>query len=120
MDGVPWTKKKMKEAVKILRQGASVTFAFGAEKLTALQELNDEVFALRPDLVFHAWSVTTKRIITDEELQTLVGMNNIKKVQLNGFNNTTLTALGGMQQLDEILLGTTKSSIFLFCVHYPI
>jgi hypothetical protein len=108
MDGMPWTKRKMKEAVKILRPGASVTFAFGAEKLTALQELNEEVFKPRPDLVFHAWSVTTKSIITDEELQALISMNHIKKVQLNGFNNTSLAALGGMHQLDELILGTDK------------
>src|SRR5689334_14374710 len=72
MDGMPWTKKKMKDAVTILRPGASVTFAFGGEKLTALQALNEEVFAMRPDLVFHGWSVTTKSIFTDEELQALI------------------------------------------------
>lgn len=108
MDGMPWTKRKMKEAVKILRPGANVTFAFGGEELTALKELNEEVFAIRPDLVFHAWSVTTKSIITNEELNALIGMNHIKKVQLSGFNNTSLAELGNMQWLDELILGTTK------------
>lgn len=108
MDGMPWTKRKMKEAVKILRPGASVTFAFGGEKLSALQELNEEVFAMRPDLLFHAWSVTTESIITNEELQGIIGMDHVKKLQLSGFNNKSLAGLGVMKRLDELKLSTTQ------------
>src|SRR5262249_50686961 len=39
MHGMPWTVKKMNEAVKSLRPSATIGFAFGGERLPALQEL---------------------------------------------------------------------------------
>lgn len=108
MDGVPWTKAKMKKAVEILRPNASVTFAFGAEKLSVLKELNETVFNVRPDLIFHVWSVSDNRIITDEELVLLTKMGNVKKLHFNGFNNTTLQPISEMTQLTSLKLGPNK------------
>jgi hypothetical protein len=108
MDGVPWTKAKMKEAVEILRPNASVTFAFGAEKLSVLNELNENVFKVRPDLIFHVWSVADNRIITNEELTLLTKMANVKKLYFNGFNNTSLQPVSAMTQLTSLRLEPNK------------
>ena len=108
MHGVPWTKTKMKKAVEILRPNASVTFAFGAEKLSVLEELNEIVFSIRPDLTFHVWSVANNEILTDEELTLLTKMQNVKNLHLNGFNNTSLQIISEMIQLTSLILGAKK------------
>jgi hypothetical protein len=108
MNGVPWTKAKMNEAVEILRPNASLTFAFGAEKLSVLKELNETVFNVRPDLIFHVWSVADNRIITNEELTLLTKMANVKKLYFNGFNNTSLQPVSAMIQLTSLRLGPNK------------
>lgn len=108
MNGVPWTKAKMKEAVEILRPNASVTFAFGAEKLSVLKELNETVFNVRPDLIFHVWSLSDNRIITNKELTLLTKMDNVKKLYLNSFNNTLLQQISAMIQLTSLRLGPNK------------
>jgi hypothetical protein len=108
MNGHPWTKAKMKKAVEVLRPNASVQFAFGAEKLSVLIELNKNVFSVRPDLVFHVWSAAGNKIITDEELTLLTKMENVKKVHFNGFNNTSLQSVSEMTQLTSLKLGPDK------------
>lgn len=108
MNGVPWTKAKMREAVEILRPNSSVTFAFGAEKLSVLKELNETVFNVRPDLIFHVWSVVNNRIITNEELTLLTKMENVKKLYFNGFNNTSLQSVSEMIQLTSLRLEPNK------------
>lgn len=90
MDGFPWTKSKMAKAIEILKQNASITFAFGYEKLSVLELLNEFVFKVRPDLILNIWSVTDKRIITEEELEVLNKMNYVKKIHANGFANNFL------------------------------
>ena len=72
--GVPWTPKKMRIAVEALRADASVGFAFGADKLAHLSELDDKVFARRPDLRLHPWSTRSSRLISEEELALLASM----------------------------------------------
>lgn len=118
MDGVPWTTRKMKEAVKILRSGATVSFAFGAEKPEMLHQLDEQVLAARPDIVLQAWSVTTKRILTDEELVALASLKHIRKLHLNGFNNTSLEPLASMQQLTKLTLGPGKKLDLSFISAY--
>ncbi len=108
IDGVPWTKAKMKEAIEILRPNASITFAFGAEKLSVLNELNITVFSARPDFIFHVWSVADNQIITNEELELLTKMKNVKKLHFNGFNNTSLQPVSAMTQLTSLELGPMK------------
>lgn len=118
MDGVPWTTRKMKEAVKILRTGATVSFAFGAEKLEMLYQLDEQVLAARPDMVLKAWSVASKGIITEEELAALASLKHIRKLHLNGFNNTSLEALASMQQLIKLTLGPGKKLDLSFISGY--
>lgn len=108
MDGVPWTKAKMTKAVEILRTDAAVTFAFGAEKLSVLEELDEMVFSVRPDLILHVWSVSDKRIITDEELASLTKMKHVRKLHFSGFNNTTLQPVSQMTQLTSLQLEPNK------------
>lgn len=108
MDGVPWTKAKMEEAVEILRPHAAVTFAFGAEKISVLKELDEGVFKLRPDLIFHVWSVSDKSMITVEELALLTKMRHVRKLHFSGFNNTTLQPVSEMTQLTNLQLEPNK------------
>lgn len=108
MDGVPWTKAKMEKAVEILRPHAAVTFAFGAEKLSVLKELDEGVFKLRPDLIFHVWSVSDKRNITDEEFTLLTKMRYVRKLHFSGFNNTNLQPVSEMTQLTSLQLEPNK------------
>lgn len=118
MNGVPWTTRKMKEAVEILRPGATVTFAFGAEKLHLLHQLDEQVLAVRPDLVLQAWSVSPKRILTEEELASLAALKHIRKLHLNGFNNGSLQTLSSMQQLTKLTLGPSKKLDLSFISAY--
>lgn len=108
MNGVPWTNVKMKDAIQILRPNASVTFAFGAEALSVLKDLNEIVFQVRPDLILHVWSVAENRIITNEELSLLTKMGNVKKLYFNGFNNTSLQEVAEMEQLTSLRLEPKK------------
>lgn len=108
MDGVPWTKTKMVEAVEILRPHAAITFAFGAEELSVLKELDETVFKVRPDLIFHVWSVSDKSMITVEELALLTKMRQVRKLYFNGFNNTTLQPVSEMTQLTSLQLEPNK------------
>lgn len=108
MNGVPWTNVKMKDAIQILRPNASVTFAFGAEELSVLKDLNEIVFQVRPDLILHVWSVADNRIITNEELSLLTKMGNVKKLYFNGFNNTSLQEVAEMEQLTSLRLEPKK------------
>jgi hypothetical protein len=108
MNGVPWTKAKMKEAVEIIEPNGSLTFAFGVEKTSILKELNETVFNLRPDLTLQGWSVADNRIITIEELTSLTKMDNVKKLHLNGFCNNSLPPISQMTQLTALCLAPTK------------
>ncbi|MEN5378751.1 hypothetical protein [Sphingobacterium kitahiroshimense] len=108
MNGVPWTNVKMNDAIQILRPNASVTFAFGAEALSVLKDLNEIVFQVRPDLILHVWSVADNRIITNEELSLLTKMGNVKKLYFNGFNNTSLKEVAEMEQLTSLRLEPKK------------
>jgi hypothetical protein len=117
MHGMPWTVEKMNEAVKILRPGATVSFAFGGERLQALQELNDLVFKPRPDLILHGWSVAGDRMITDRELNTLATMSSINGLRLNGFSNTSFAQISRMSQLGTLRLGPLKKLDISFLEH---
>lgn len=98
----------MQEAVKVLRQNASVSFAFGREPLESLIDLDDQVFKLRPDLELHVWSVAPNKIITENELYRLANMHHVHKIQFSGFHNSSLPNIASMVQLTSLKLGTSK------------
>ncbi|WP_442604134.1 hypothetical protein [Paenibacillus sp. KN14-4R] len=80
MHGVPWTPKKMKSAVEKLRRRATISFAFDSDKLADLVKLDEMVLSHRPDLILHIWSYRKKGDYSDEMLDILAGLKNMKSL----------------------------------------
>ncbi len=111
MDGFPWTKNKMTKAIEILRPNATITFAFGYEKVLVLEILNEIVFKVRPDLILHVWSVASDHVITEQEIEYLNKMNYVNKLHVNAYLNKFLD-LSKMKQLISLKLwGKNKLDI---------
>lgn len=107
-DGFPWTPKKMRDAISDLRNGASITFAFGYEKLNRIKELDENVFSIRNDLELHIWSVEKNNKFTDEQLQIISSLKFVKKLQINGFKNSTLPQLEEFTNLEKLTIAPQK------------
>lgn len=107
MNGVPWTAKKMRQAVSTLREGASVTFAFGADPLERLLELDEKVLALRPDLQLHAWSVAAARRLSHEEATALASLAHVRHLRLSGLKGAPFDVLAGLKRLESLSIAAT-------------
>ena len=105
MDGVPWTPSKMRRAVKILREGASVSFAFGAEPLDRLAVLDEKVLRLRPDLVLHVWSTAAGSGLDDEQVASLAALQHLRHLKVTGVKRARLAPLAALRTLESIDLG---------------
>ncbi len=102
MDGVPWTPSKMQRAVKVLRPGASVSFAFHAEPLERLALLDDKVFRRRPDLVLHVWSTSASNHLDDAQVAALAALSNVRQLKIIGVKRAGFGALAGMHALESL------------------
>ncbi|GAB1856428.1 hypothetical protein MHTCC0001_12630 [Flavobacteriaceae bacterium MHTCC 0001] len=117
--GLPWTPKKMSNAVKNLRNGGSIGFASGYEKLSRLTELDEKVFSVRGDLILHIWSVEKNNKFTEEQLQVLSNLKNIRKLKLSGFKNSNLQQIENLDKLEQIIIVSNKSLDISFLEKMP-
>ena len=112
--GVPWTASKMRRARTELREGASLGFAFGADPHEKLTELWDKVLSQRPDLVLHVWSTRSGKRLSSEDLAALTGLRQLRRLELSGFSNKTLSELAQLKALTWLTIrGSLKSLAFL-------
>ncbi len=109
MNGVPWTIPKMQEAALLLRRRASIGFVFGADKLSDLVELDELLFAKRPDLILNIGSTASKGEYTEEWIDTLAGLKHIKALHLNIMQSQNLSKLQVLHNLDFLRIRAAKS-----------
>lgn len=119
MHGVPWTPKKMRQAVAVLRDGASVGFAFAADPLERLRELDERVFAERPDLWLHAWSTASGAKVTDAALAELTALGHVRRLQLSGMTCKSLDRLGDLTKLTEVSIAVGGTIGLAFITRLP-
>lgn len=108
MEGVPWTSKKMKEAVEILRRNATISFSFDSDKLTDLVKLDELVLSKRPDLILHIWSYRDRGDYSNELIDTLAGLKNVTALHLDVAQKQDLSRLQALKSLEYLQLDTDK------------
>jgi hypothetical protein len=108
MNNNTWTPEKITATIETAKPNANITFALGAAPLSELELLNEMLFPHRPDVTLHVWSANTNKKITNEELSALINMKNVKKLHINGYNNTSLQAIAAMEQLTSLQLAANK------------
>ncbi|WP_339225082.1 hypothetical protein [Paenibacillus sp. FSL H8-0332] len=108
MNGAPWTKSKMSTAVKQLRERALISYVIDVDKLHDLQELDQHVFAERPDLVLSISQVDGKVRYPEELLQTLAELQHITALELNLFHSVDLSVLGKLARLQFLSISAKK------------
>ncbi len=99
MSGAPWTRSKMMDATKQLRQRALISFVIGIDKLEDLAELDKHVFAIRPDLVLSISQVDMKGRYTQQLLQAIAELQHITALQLHLRHSIDLSILGKLERL---------------------
>ena len=105
MDGLPWTKTKMNKAVEILRPNATITFSVGNELPSILEDLNETIFKVRPDLIL-LFTNSSNSSINNELLESLTKMNFVKRIEFNGFKNKELSKISDMIQLQHLIISS--------------
>lgn len=111
MNGLPWTSEKIAEAASQTRHGGSVGFAFGFETLSRLLELDARIFSIRPDLKLVVWTVADSGSYSDEELETLASLLNVRRLGINvtARQKQSLIPLARMTALNALELGARAS-----------
>lgn len=108
MNGAPWTLSKMNEATNHLRQRAFVSYVIDVDKLEDLQELDQYVFAARPDLVLSISQIDVKMRYTDDLIEALANLKHIRALQLNLHQNMDLSKLGKLVHLQYLSIISKK------------
>ncbi|MEK4516042.1 hypothetical protein NSS64_12240 [Paenibacillus sp. FSL H8-0122] len=108
MNGAPWTRGKMDQAVKELRQRALISYVIDVDKLQDLQELDQHVFAERPDLVLSISQADKNGRYTKELLQTIAELQHITALQLNLNHSIDLSVLGTLERLQYLSITAKK------------
>ncbi|MEK4042607.1 hypothetical protein NSU18_03025 [Paenibacillus sp. FSL H8-0048] len=108
MNGAPWTKGKMDQAVKQLRERALISYVFDVDKPQDLLDLDQHVFAERPDLVLSISQADTKGRYTKELLQTIAELKHITALQLNLYHSVDLNVLGKLERLQFLSIMAKK------------
>ncbi|WP_405113124.1 hypothetical protein MHH28_06300 [Paenibacillus sp. FSL K6-1217] len=108
MNGAPWTKNKMNTAVKQLRERALISYVIDVDDPQDLLELDQHVFAKRPDLVLSVSQVDMKGRYTKELLQTIAELQHITALQLNLNHSIDLSVLGTLERLQYLSITAKK------------
>lgn len=108
MNGAPWTKGKMDQAVKQLRKRALISYVIDIDKPQDLLELDRHVFAKRPDLVLSISQVDMKGRYTKELLHIISELQHITALQLNLYHSMDLSVLGKLERLQFLSISAKK------------
>ncbi|MDR1197844.1 MAG: hypothetical protein LBK94_02375 [Prevotellaceae bacterium] len=101
-----WTKEKICETIKEIKQNGIIDYRFGYNKPTELEYLNEYAFSKRPDLVLTVSPNNSNYILTQRELLLLSKLNNVKKLHLNSINNTYLLPVRNMKNITSLEITT--------------
>jgi len=114
MRGYPWTPRKMRDAARVLRDGAQVSFEFGLDDIEKLAVLDATVLSARPDLVLvvSTWEPDgPRRPMRDDELDALVALPNVRRLMLRGFVDRPSERLGDLRRLEWLTVGGRISDL---------
>jgi hypothetical protein len=98
----------MNNTIKKLRKNGFINFAFGSEKLKKLAELDKKVFSVREDLILRIYSTEPDDKFTEEHLLALSRLENVKNLEINSCNNSNLSKLGDLKNLEKLILKNCK------------
>ncbi|MDR1348149.1 MAG: hypothetical protein LBJ63_06965 [Prevotellaceae bacterium] len=104
-----WTKEKICETVKEIKQNGIINYRFGYNKPIELEYLNEYAFSERPDLILNISPNNRDYILTQRELLLLSKLNNVKKLHLNNINNTYLLPVRNMKNITSLEITTFNS-----------
>lgn len=108
MNGAPWTKGKMDQAVKQLRERALISYVIDVDKPQDLLDLDQHVFAKRPDLVLSISQVDMKGRYTKELLHIISELQHITALQLNLNHSIDLSVLSNLERLQFLSITAKK------------
>lgn len=108
MNGAPWTKIKMNQATKQLRHRALISFVIDIDELEDLQELDQRVFAKRPDLILSVTQINMNKPSLEQFILTLAGLQHIRALQLNLHHAVDLNELSQLDQMQYLSIISKK------------
>ena len=108
MGGVPWDADKMEQAVTQLRHRATISFVVGSDTMEDLQELDQRVFARRPDLILKIDNPQEKEGYTEHFLDTLASLRHVAALQLHLRQRQDLTKLAALDRMQYLSLRSDK------------
>jgi len=118
MSGVPWNMDKMNNAVKQLRNRATVSFSFGVDSIDDLVRLDKQVFSKRPDLILYIWNPDEKSRYSEHFLETLAGLQHVVALQLDLRQQQDLSMLSALKRMVFLKLSSKKTQNLDFIRNY--
>jgi len=118
MSGVPWTTSKMNNAVKQLRNRATISFVFGLDSKDDLLLLDKQVFSKRPDLILSIYNPEEKGRYTENFLETLAGLKHVAALELNLKQQQDLSMLAALKRIEFLNIRSKKSQNLDFIRNY--
>ncbi|WP_340398328.1 hypothetical protein [Paenibacillus sp. FSL H8-0079] len=108
MSGAPWNDDKMSNAITQLRNRATVSFVAGLDEVHDLRQLDEHVFAKRPDLILSISNTDVKGRYTEELLEILAALKHVTAVQLDLKQPQDLNILSTMQRMVFLTIRSPK------------
>lgn len=108
VSGVPWTTKKIEDAVRHLRRRATVSFLAGVDTLDDLARLDNELFSRRPDLILSVSHSDAKSRYMEELLTALSDLGHVSALQLAMNHSQDLDKLSALERMDFLVVNSKK------------
>ncbi|MDR6723324.1 hypothetical protein J2W91_001776 [Paenibacillus amylolyticus] len=108
MSGVPWTMDKMDDAVRHLRNRATISYVVGVDKLHDLIQLDQHVFARRPDLILYVSHVEKNSPSSEEVLAQLAELKHVTALKLHLQQRQDLNPLSALDRMDYLEIHSPK------------
>ncbi|WP_145411287.1 leucine-rich repeat domain-containing protein [Paenibacillus xylanexedens] len=109
MSGVPWTMDKMDDAVRHLRNRATVSYVVGVDKLDDLMGLDQHVFAKRPDLILYVSNVEKNSPCPEEVVAQLAEMKHVTALKIHLQQRQHLTQLSALERMNYLEIHSPKA-----------
>ncbi len=98
----------MDQAVKQLRERALISYVIDVDKPRDLLDLDQHIFAKRPDLILSVSQVDMKGRYTKELLHIISELQHITALQLNLIHSIDLSVLSKLERLQFLSITTKK------------
>ncbi|MCM3170898.1 hypothetical protein [Paenibacillus sp. MER 99-2] len=109
MSGAPWTIDKMDDAVRHLRNRATVSYVVGVDKLDDLMGLDQHVFAKRPDLILYVSNVEKNSSCPEEVVAQLAEMKHVTALKIHLQQRQHLTQLSALERMNYLEIHSPKA-----------